>query len=84
MTGLLDVLKDVVTRFDKATIPYFLVGSLATMYYGRPRFTQDVDLVARINARQVSKFEGLFPLEEYYPTWRILRVSRSFSMKKFI
>jgi hypothetical protein len=66
VTGLLDVLKDVVARFDRANIPYFLVGSLATLYYGRPRFTQDVGLVARINARQISKFEGLLPLEEYY------------------
>lgn len=30
-----------------------------------PRFTQDVDLVVRIKARQVAKFEALFPLEEY-------------------
>src|ERR1039457_3551016 len=66
MTGLLDVLKDVVARFDIAGIEYFLVGSLATMYYGRPRFTQDVDLVVRIKARQVSQFEGLFPHEQYY------------------
>ncbi len=66
MTGLLDVLKDVVKRFDQAGIEYFLVGSLATMYYGRPRFTQDVDLVVRIKARQTTEFGDLFPLEEYY------------------
>lgn len=66
MKSLLDVLKDVVVRFDQSGIPYFLVGSLATMYYGRPRFTQDVDLVVRIKARQVQLFEGLFPIEDYY------------------
>lgn len=66
MKSLLDVLKDVVERLDKVGIPYFLVGSLATMYYGRPRFTQDVDLVVRIKAKQVQTFEGLFPIEEYY------------------
>lgn len=66
MKSLLDVLKDVATRFDEAGIEYFLVGSLATMYYGRPRFTQDVDLVVRIKAKQVSQFECLFPIEEYY------------------
>lgn len=66
MIGLLDVLKDVVERFDRANIDYFLVGSLATMYYGRPRFTQDVDLVARIKARQIPQFEALFPIEDYY------------------
>jgi hypothetical protein len=66
VTGLLDVLKDVTKRFDQEGIEYFLVGSLATMYYGRPRFTQDLDLVVRIKARQVQAFEKLFPLEEYY------------------
>ncbi|MGE4133627.1 MAG: DUF6036 family nucleotidyltransferase [Bdellovibrionales bacterium] len=66
MKGLLDVLKDVTTRFDEAQIEYFLVGSLATMYYGRPRFTQDVDLVVRIKAKQIPHFEKLFPIEEYY------------------
>lgn len=66
MKSLLDILKDVVKRFDDLGIEYFLVGSLATMYYGRARFTQDVDLVVRINARQVVRFENLFPLEEYY------------------
>jgi hypothetical protein len=64
--SLLDILKDVVGRFDEVGIEYFLVGSLATMYYGRPRFTQDVDLVVRIKAKQVSHFETLFPLEDYY------------------
>lgn len=66
MNSLLDVLKDVVARLDRINIDYFLVGSLATMYYGRPRFTQDVDLVIRLKARQLSQFMLLFPLNEYY------------------
>lgn len=57
MTGLLDVLQDVIGRLEKENIEYFLVGSLATMYYSRPRFTQDVDLVVRIKARQAAAFE---------------------------
>lgn len=74
MTGLLEVLKDVVSRFDKESIEYFLVGSMATMYYSRPRFTQDVDLVVRIKARRVTQFENLFPIDEYYcPPQEVLR-----------
>lgn len=66
MIGPLDVLQDVVTRFGKENIEYFLVGSLAAMYYGRPRFTNDVDLVVQIHPQQVSRFEALFPIEDYY------------------
>jgi hypothetical protein len=74
MTGLLEVLKDVVGRFDREGIEYFLVGSMATMYYSRPRFTQDVDLVVRIKARQIAQFEKLFPIDEYYcPPQEVLR-----------
>ena len=64
--GLLEVLKDVLIKFEKENIDYFLVGSMATMYYGRPRFTQDLDLVVRIHPKQVRKFENLFPMSEYY------------------
>ncbi len=66
MIGLLDVLKEVVSKFEEAGIEYFMVGSMATMYYGQPRFTRDVDLVVRIRPRQVLGFERLFPLSDFY------------------
>lgn len=66
MTGLLDVLKEVIAKFETAGIEYFMVGSMATMYYGQPRFTRDLDLVVRIRPRQVLGFENLFPLSEFY------------------
>jgi hypothetical protein len=64
--GPIEVLKDVVARLDKAGIPYFLVGSLASMYYGRPRFTRDIDLVLQLHPKHVLDFEKMFPIEEYY------------------
>lgn len=55
MTGPLDVLKDVVSRLEKIGVTdYYLAGSLASMYYGRPRFTRDVDLVVRLASSQVA------------------------------
>ena len=63
--GPIEVLKDVVARLDRANIPYFLVGSLASMYYGRPRFTRDIDLVLKLHPKHVLDFEQLFPIEEY-------------------
>jgi hypothetical protein len=66
MVGPLDVLHDVVRRLDQAGIEYFLVGSLGAMYYGRPRFTNDIDLVVEIKAQQVNLFSQLFPIGEYY------------------
>ncbi len=65
-TGLLDVLRDVVARLDKENIPYFLVGSMASMYYSRPRFTNDIDLVVQLHPTFVSKFSSVFPIDDYY------------------
>lgn len=74
MVGPLDVLQEVVERLDHAGIEYFLVGSLGAMYYGRPRFTNDIDLVVEIKAQQVNDFANLFPLDDYYcPPIEVLR-----------
>ena len=63
--GPVEVLRDVVVRFDKENIPYFLVGSLGSMYYGRPRFTKDVDLVVQLHPSAAQKFARIFPIEDY-------------------
>jgi hypothetical protein len=34
--------------FESREIPYRVVGSLASMVYGEPRFTNDVDIVAEL------------------------------------
>ena len=64
--GPLEVLKDMVARLESRGIEYFLVGSLASMYYGQPRFTNDIDLVIAIKPAQLRTFMDLFPLEAYY------------------
>lgn len=74
MLGPIDVLKDVVQKLDELQIKYFLVGSLAAMYYSRPRFTNDVDLVVQIGAAQVKKITDGFPLSNYYcPPEEVIR-----------
>lgn len=72
--GPLEVLRDVAMRLDQEKIPYFLVGSLASMYYGRPRFTKDVDLVVQLHPKMVFRFTEIFSIEEYYcPPQEILQ-----------
>jgi hypothetical protein len=39
-------LLDAVELFDELRIGYALIGGIAAMYYGRARFTEDVDFVA--------------------------------------
>jgi len=43
--SLHDFLREVVALTEGAGVPYMLTGSIASTYYGRPRATQDIDLV---------------------------------------
>ncbi len=74
MIGPFGVLQDVIERLDKIGVDYFLVGSLASMYYSRPRFTNDIDLVVQISASKARLIEEQFPLEDYYcPPIEVIR-----------
>ncbi|MBY0386204.1 hypothetical protein K2X05_13685 [bacterium] len=74
MIGPLDVLQDVISHLEKTNIEYFLVGSLASMYYGKPRFTNDIDLVVEIKSNQILNFAKVFDSNEYYvPPLEILQ-----------
>jgi hypothetical protein len=39
-------LPDTIDLFDQLGIAYALIGGIAALYWGRPRFTEDLDLVA--------------------------------------
>ncbi len=46
-------LLDAVALFERLGISYALVGGIAAMFYGRPRFTEDVDFVAMSGHREI-------------------------------
>lgn len=51
---------------EQATLKYMLTGSVASMVYGLPRFTHDLDLVLDISTIDIATFVALFPLNLYY------------------
>lgn len=52
--------------FESQGIAYHVVGSMASMVYGEPRFTNDVDMVADIPVEKVPALCAAFPAPEYY------------------
>jgi hypothetical protein len=56
----------VVRCFEKLRVPYLITGALASIAYGEPRFTNDIDIVADINLDQASALRSFFPEDEYY------------------
>ncbi|MBK7107149.1 MAG: hypothetical protein IPH62_17895 [Ignavibacteriae bacterium] len=47
-------------------IDYFITGSIASIVYGDPRMTHDIDLIISLNEYEINKFISAFKLEEFY------------------
>ena len=52
--------------FETHAIPYRVVGSLASMAFGEPRFTNDIDIAAELKMNHVQDLCRSFPAPEYY------------------
>src|SRR3990172_11720779 len=61
-----DLMRLVVRALETLRIPYMITGSQASAYYGEPRFTRDIDIVADIKPGQVDDFVAFFPPSEFY------------------
>jgi len=61
-----DLLKYMVNAFESLGIRYFITGSIASIFYGEPRFTNDIDVVADIGEEHISGILKLFPANEFY------------------
>lgn len=51
---------------DALGIPYMVTGSVASIFYGEPRLTHDIDLVLELHRHQVKAFSDAFPLDRFY------------------
>lgn len=63
---LSDLLKYLIESFERLGIRHFVTGSMASMFYGEPRFTNDIDVVADIKEEHVLGLLKLFPADEFY------------------
>ena len=63
---LSELLERIARTFEELSIPYLVTGSVATITYGEPRFTNDIDVVVRLAADQVEPLCAAFPEDEFY------------------
>jgi len=66
MSQEIAALLDVVSRLERADIPYMLTGSMARNYYAVPRMTRDIDFVAALVLRDIARLAEAFPEGEFY------------------
>jgi hypothetical protein len=55
-----------ISRLEKYNIPYIVTGAVASVIYGEPRLTHDIDLVVELDDKNAQKIIDAFPSEEFY------------------
>lgn len=60
---------------ERLGVPYFVTGSVASLVYGEPRMTHDVDLVVTLTDADARRLATAFPDEDFYcPPVEVMRV----------
>jgi hypothetical protein len=63
---LFELLQKIASVLENLSIPYLVTGSVASMAYGEPRLTNDIDIVADIRPSHIPGLLAAFPMEDYY------------------
>lgn len=61
-----EFLKRALEVLDTLQLPYAIVGSWASGFWGDPRMTRDIDVVVRIGQQHVPQLLACFPAPEFY------------------
>lgn len=60
-----DLLRYVVRVVEDLGLRYFVTGSTATIFYGEPRFTNDIDVVVELPEERITDFCRRFAPDEF-------------------
>jgi len=61
-----DLLRHACTVSEQLRLVYLVTGSTATIAYGEPRFTNDIDIVIDLPADKIAEFCAAFPAPDFY------------------
>ena len=53
-------------RLETSGIPYMVSGSVASIIYGEPRLTNDIDIILHLRSGDVNVVSEAFPLVDFY------------------
>lgn len=68
-----DLLRIAVGVLERLRIPYLITGSVASMAYGEPRLTNDIDIVAEVKPVHIVALLAAFPRPDYYLDEEMMR-----------
>lgn len=55
-----------VSPINRLSITYMITGAVASIIYGEPRLTNDIDMVIELKPEDIGKFVNSFPIEDFY------------------
>jgi predicted nucleotidyltransferase len=61
-----ELLEKLASALDRLGVRYAIVGSTASIVYGEPRFTNDIDVVIELWPQHIASFCNVFPGPEFY------------------
>ena len=61
-----ELLRQTTAALTRLGIPHFVTGGLASIFYGEPRFTNDIDIVVDLPADKIAALCASFSSEEFY------------------
>lgn len=63
---MIDLIDTFIRPLNQHGFRYMITGSVASMVYGEPRLTNDVDVVLEITSSDITKLITAFPEEDFY------------------
>jgi hypothetical protein len=63
---LSDLLRFIVGVLEGLGLRYFVTGSTVTIFFGEPRFTNDIDVVVDLPPGRIAELCAAFPANEFY------------------
>lgn len=70
-----ELLRHLVATLERLGVPYLVTGSVATIFYGEPRLTNDIDVVVALPPGRIAEFCRAFPPPDYYLSEDDVRVA---------
>lgn len=61
-----ELLRHVAGVLERLGFRYLVTGSTATIFFGEPRFTNDIDIVLDLPPARISELCAAFPAEDFY------------------
>jgi hypothetical protein len=61
-----ELLQFLVRALERLNLKYLITGSTVTIFYGEPRFTNDIDVVVQLPANTIREFCSQFPPGDFY------------------